>query len=192
MAMNRSNPPVRLPGADPSTAIDWPVALAEHDRWLRTIVLARVGQSDAVDEVMQEVSMAAVRQQAPLLDPGKVAPWLYRLAVTQSLLYRRKQGRRRKLTDRYAERNQPREQDNREPDPLGWLLADERRQLIREAVGRLGGRDAEVLLLKYTEDWSYRELADKLGITESAVEARLHRARQRLRKELTVSQVVET
>jgi len=192
MAMNRSNPPVRLPGADPSTAIDWPVALAEHDRWLRTIVLARVGQSDAVDEVMQEVSMAAVRQQAPLLDPGKVAPWLYRLAVTQSLLYRRKQGRRRKLTDRYAERNQPREQDNREPDPLGWLLADERRQLIREAVGRLGGRDAELLLLKYTEDWSYRELADKLGITESAVEARLHRARQRLRKELTVSQVVET
>ncbi|HLA84070.1 MAG TPA: sigma-70 family RNA polymerase sigma factor [Thermoguttaceae bacterium] len=190
--MKRSPSADRRSVADPAAPIDWPAVLAEHNRWLRTIVLARVGQPEAVDEVMQEVSMAAVRQQAPLADPTKVAPWLYRLAVTQSLLYRRKQGRRRKLTDRYAERNQPREQDNREPDPLGWLLADERRQLIRRAIAKLPPRDAELLLLKYTEDSSYHELADKLGITESAVEARLHRARQRLRKELTLLQVVET
>jgi RNA polymerase sigma-70 factor (ECF subfamily) len=42
-------------------------------------------------------------------------------------------------------------------------------------------RDGEILLLKYTEDWSYRELAAHLGISESAVEARLYRARSRLR-----------
>jgi len=192
MAMKRSNSAVRPPGAAGSAKIDWPAVLAEHNRWLRTVVLARVGQPEAVDEVMQEVSMAAVRQQAPLADPTKAAPWLYRLAVTQSLLYRRKQGRRRRLTDRYAERNRPREQDNREVDPLGWLLADERRQLIRKAMAQVPRRDAELLLLKYTEDWSYRELAEKLGITESAVEARLHRARGRLRKELTALEVVET
>ncbi|MBN2217834.1 MAG: sigma-70 family RNA polymerase sigma factor [Pirellulales bacterium] len=189
--MKQSNLADHPPGAAGSAGIDWPAVLAEHNRWLRTIVLARVGQPEAVDEVMQEVSMAAVRQQAPLSDPTKVAPWLYRLAVTQSLLYRRKQGRRRRLTDRYAERNQPREQDNREQDPLGWLLADERRQLIRQAIARVPRCDAELLLLKYTEDWSYRELAEKLGITESAVEARLHRARQKLRRELTILQVVE-
>ena len=78
--------------------------LASHDRWLRTVVYARVGEVQAVDEVMQEVSLAAVRQQAPINDVEKVTPWLYRLAVTQSLLYRRKQGRRRKLIDRYVQR----------------------------------------------------------------------------------------
>jgi RNA polymerase sigma-70 factor (ECF subfamily) len=171
--------------------INWSDVLTEHDRWLRTIVYARVGEPEGVEEVMQEVSMAAVRQQAPLADPSKVAPWLYRLAVTQSLLYRRKQGRRRKLTDRYAERNRPVEADNREMDPLGWLLADERRELIRQAMGRLPQRDAELLLLKYTEDWSYHDLAEHLGITASAVEARLHRARKRLRSELTALEVVE-
>jgi RNA polymerase sigma-70 factor (ECF subfamily) len=163
--------------------------LAEHDRWLRTIIYTRVGEPEAVDEVMQEVSMAAVRQAAPLRDASKVAPWLYRLAVTQCLLYRRKMGRRRKLTDRFAEDRQPVESDNREADPLGWLLADERRQLIRTAVSRLPKRDAEMLLLKYTEDWSYRDLAAHLGVSESAVEARLHRARARLRKELTALDV---
>jgi RNA polymerase sigma-70 factor (ECF subfamily) len=164
--------------------------LAEHDRWLRTVVYARVGEPQAVDEVMQEVSLAAVRQQAPITDTGKVAPWLYRLAVTNSLLYRRKQGRRRKLVDRYAQRNRPMDHD-RTPDPLDWLLAEERRKLVRVALGRLHQRDAEILLLKYTEDWSYRQLAEHLGVSESAVEARLHRARQRMRAELVTLEVIE-
>jgi RNA polymerase sigma factor (sigma-70 family) len=178
------------PGA--GQGIDWPAALAQHDRWLRTVVLARIGELQGVDEVLQEVSMAAVAQKAPLHDASKVAPWLYRLAVTQSLLYRRKLGRQRKLTDRYANRFRPTEADSRQTDPLTWLLADERRKLIRKALGRMSHRDAEILLLKYTEDWSYRDLAQRLGTTESAIEARLHRARARLREELSVLEVIET
>jgi RNA polymerase sigma-70 factor (ECF subfamily) len=143
-----------------------------------------VGEPQAIDEVMQEVSLAAVRQHAPLGDTAKVGPWLYRLAVRYSLLYRRKQGRRRKLVDRYAERYQPTEVDFREMDPLGWLLAEERRTQVRTAMARLPKRDAEILLLKYSEDWSYRTLAEHLGVSESAVETRLHRARARLRTEL--------
>ena len=73
---------------------------------------------------MQEVALAAVRQQAPLADPTKVGPWLYRLAVRQTLLYRRGAGRRRKLTDRYANRFRPTETDEHACDPLDWLLAD--------------------------------------------------------------------
>lgn len=134
-----------------------------------------------MDEVLQEVSLAAVRQRSPIADGRKVAPWLYRLAVTQSLLYRRKQGRRRKLTNNYAERTRPTEADHRESDPLEWLLTDERRRLIRTAIEQLPKRDAEILLLKHTEDWSYRQLADHLGISRSAVESRLHRARKRMR-----------
>jgi RNA polymerase sigma-70 factor (ECF subfamily) len=164
--------------------------LAAHDRWLRTVVYARVGEPQAVDEVMQEVSLAAVRQHAPINDVEKVAPWLYRLAVTHSLLYRRKQGRRRKLLDRFVQRIRPTEYD-REIDPLEFLLAKERQEQIRKAIKRMPKRDAEILLLKYTEDWSYRQLATRLGISESAIEARLHRARLRLRAELAKLEVIE-
>lgn len=180
------------PTAPLGTKIDWQAALGAHERWLRTVVYARLGEPQAVDEVMQEVSLAAVRQRAPIQDPAKVAPWLYRLAVTQSLLYRRKQGRRRKLTESYAQRNRPSEHDTRQPDPLGWLLADERRQLIRTALERLPRRDSEILLLKYTEDWSYQDLAKHLGVSQSAVQARLHRARARMREELAALQVIES
>jgi RNA polymerase sigma factor (sigma-70 family) len=189
----RQKPEVHTGVYQPSCAIaiDWPRVLAEHDHWLRTVVYARVGEPQAVDEVMQEVSLAAVRQKAPLNDPTKVGAWLYRLAVMQSLLYRRKQGRRRKMINRYADRCQPTEQDNRQMDPLSWLLSEERQQKVRTAVKRLSRRDAEILLLKYTEDWSYHDLAEHLGISHSAVEARLHRARQRLRDELIQLDMVQ-
>jgi RNA polymerase sigma-70 factor (ECF subfamily) len=59
-------------------------------------------------------------------------------------------------------------------------------------MGQLSEADAEVLLLKYTESWSYRQLADHLGISLSAVQARLHRARARLRSALEALDVVGT
>jgi len=183
---------VRAGGASDVPVLDWQALLAEHDRWLRTVVYARLGEPQAVDEVMQEVAVAAVRQKAPLADRSKVAPWLYRLAVRQCLLYRRKQGRRRKLAEQYARQLRPSEQDVRELDPLSWLLADERRKLVRRAMASLAPRDAEILLLKYNEDWSYLDLANRLGVTPSAVQARLHRARNRLRAELAALEVVET
>ncbi len=165
-------------------SIDWPGELARHGRWLRTVVAARLASREGVDEVLQEVALAAVAQRAPLADADKVAPWLYRLAVTQSLMYRRKLGRQRRLTERFARRTQPRVCDSREADPLGWLLAHERRQLVRQALGRIAKRDREMLLLKYSEGWNYHQLAQHLGISHSAVETRLHRARARLRDEM--------
>lgn len=171
-------------GSAKRTEVDWSAVLQQHDRWLRAVVYSRVGEAEAVDEVMQEVALAAVRESAPPSDTAKVAPWLYRVAVRQSLLYRRKLGRQRKLIDGYAERKRPPEYDRGSPDPLDWLLAEERRAMVREAMSRLPRRDAEILMLKYTENWRYQQIAAHLGISHSAVEARLHRARRKLRAEL--------
>jgi RNA polymerase sigma factor (sigma-70 family) len=171
--------------------LDWSALLTQHERWLRTVVYARLGSAEGVDEVLQEVALAAVRQRAPLNDPAKAAPWLYRLGVLQALLYRRKHGRRRKLIDRFVQHWPPPDHDAGSPDPLSWLLADERQRLVRQAVAQLQPRDAEILLLKYTEDWNYHQLAERLGISHSAVETRLHRARARLRSELLALNVVE-
>ncbi|HEY4310136.1 MAG TPA: RNA polymerase sigma factor [Pirellulales bacterium] len=189
--MTKAQSPNQAEGRVPQVAVDWQAALAEHDRWLRMVVRARVGDWQAVDEVLQEVSLAAVAQKAPLADATKVAPWLYRLAVRQVLLYRRKHGRRRNLVDRFARETQPTEVDRRTVDPLQWLMADERGRQVREALATMVSRDAEILLLKYAEDWSYHDIASHLGISHSAVEARLHRARLRLREALTAVNVIE-
>ncbi|CAN5368772.1 N/A [soil metagenome] len=165
--------------------IDWAAELGQHDRWLRTIVHTRLGERQAVSEVMQEIALAALAQRAPIQDVSRVGAWLYRLAIRQVLMYRRRCGRQRKLVDAYG-KNQGGTQGAKEiREPLDWLLHDERRGLIRAALEKLSRRDAEILLLKYTENWSYKVLAAHLGLSESAVETRLHRARARLRDALS-------
>jgi len=177
-----------LADGSPRGPIDWASALACHDRWLRTVVAARLGERQAVDEVVQEVSLAAVSAPGEV-DPARVSGWLYRLAIRKTLMYRRKRGRQRRMDDRYAVK--VRDEGSSSPDPLGWLLLDERSALVRESLAGLPARDAEVLMLKYTEGWSCRELAERLGQTEAAIESRLHRARARLRDALHRSNVIE-
>ena len=161
--------------------IDWGAALREHESWLKTIIRARVGEAAAVEEVWQEVSFAAIKQQSPLQDASRVVPWLYQLAVRQSMLYRRKMGRRRKLVERYVERVMSVSQDCSEQNPLDLLLAEERHEQVQQALETITEQDKEILILKYVHDWSYRAMAGHLGLTVSAIQARLHRARQRLR-----------
>lgn len=161
--------------------IDWAAAVDVHRRWLRTVVYSRLGDLHAVDEVLQDIAVSAIERQPVLDDPANVSAWLYRAAVLQSLQYRRKLGRQRRRLER-AESNGRAETPP--ADPLAWLLADEERQLVCRAVDNLRSKDRELLLLKYTENWTCRELAERLGISVTAVETRLDRARQRLRQEL--------
>jgi RNA polymerase sigma-70 factor (ECF subfamily) len=168
-------------GRSPSESVA--AALTEQARWLRTVLVARGVERDALDEVMQEIAAEALRCASQLRDLNRTPAWLYRLAVTQVLLYRRRTGRRRKIAERFADSGAA-PSEAVEHDPLAWLLAEEQQRLVRQAIATLAARDAEILLLKYTEDWSYGQLAQRLGVSTSAVEARLHRARGRLRTAL--------
>jgi RNA polymerase sigma-70 factor (ECF subfamily) len=174
-----SSPPDAAPGP-----VDWAAALAERRRWLRTVLLARLSDRQAVEEVLQEVALAAVRRGPERLTESGVSAWLYRVAVRQALLERRRTARAGRRVAEYARRNEATHR-NGAGDPLRWLLAGEEAVLVREALLRLTSRDRELLLLKYTEDWSCKELAAHLGIRVTTVETRLFRARDRLRHELS-------
>lgn len=185
--MAGTNLPTMTPPTQPTNGgvqgpIDWGRSLSEHERWLRAVILARTGEPQAVDEIWQEVSLAAIEQRAPLAECEKAPAWLYRLAVVHSVRHRRRQARQRKRLARLAAESNG--HASAADDPFAWLLGEERRQLVRDALKRLAGCDAEILLLKYHERWSYRQIAAVLGISESAVDARVFRARQRLRQEL--------
>lgn len=185
-------PPYRGTPADQLDGTEAKMQFVRHERWLRTVIFARTGESEAVEEVLQEVAVALVDSQTRPSRIDRLAPWLYRVAVKQALLYRRKSGRRERLVRSYGERKQISKHDLREADPLEWMLANERRNLVQLSLERMTPKDREILLLKYTEDWNYRDLSEHLGVTVAAVESRLHRARERLREELSRLQVIES
>jgi len=162
--------------------IDWAGCLSQHEGWLRSVIRARTGEPQAVDEVWQEVSLAAIEQRAPLAEVSKAPAWLYRLAVIRSIRYRRERARHKQRLSRLAGGTngcpQPAE------GPFEWLVREERRQIVRQALSQLSGKESEILVLKYHLRWSYARIASVLGISESAVDARVFRARERLRQKL--------
>ncbi len=74
-----------------------------------------------------------------------------------------------------------------DPSLIGDLAADaalvqvERRAIVAQALAALGPRERELVLLKFHGQLSNGELARVLGISESNVGTRLHRALTRLR-----------
>jgi RNA polymerase sigma-70 factor (ECF subfamily) len=68
--------------------------------------------------------------------------------------------------------------------PMDQLLREEQRQKILEAIAELPQDDRLVLVMKHMEGLSYKEIAETTGTSVSAVESRLFRARQALRKKL--------
>lgn len=174
---------------DDGDPVNGAALLSMHSRWLRTVLLVRSGEPAAVEELFQDVAVAVIKQPPRHVPEAKRPAWLYGLAVRVALSYRRRCGRRRRLVERLA--RSAYERSGPPVDPLAWLLANEQQRLVRQALLELAPKDRELLVLKYTEGWSYVEIADHLGMTAAAVESRLHRARGRLRAELAARQVIE-
>jgi RNA polymerase sigma factor (sigma-70 family) len=163
-------------------AIDWPEAIGQHARWIRSVLRSRINDPHVVDDLFQEVSLAVLRQPSRPADPQKVAPWLYRLAVRHAINHHRKTGRRKRLQERLengAGTGQP-----GASDALEWLVQTELNTAVRQALAELREQDREILVLKYTENWSYSDLARHLGATTGTIEYRLIRARKALRQQL--------
>jgi RNA polymerase sigma factor (sigma-70 family) len=164
---------------------------ASHQGWLRTVLLSRLGNREETDEVLQEIALAAANQSARRQPVARVGPWLYRVALRQILLLKRRQGRRRKLLSSVIARTQVTEHCTGTASPLDWLLDQERDTRIRQVMERISDRDRQLLLLKYVEGLSYDEISQVLGVTASSVQSRLHRARKLLRRELLSEKIVD-
>lgn len=65
--------------------------------------------------------------------------------------------------------------------PLENILSDERKRLLLNIVNGLAPEVREVLMMRYFEQMSSREIADVLETSEGAVRTRLHRALNQLR-----------
>ena len=166
-----------------STTIDWIARLEANFGWLSRVVYARVGDPHATEDVLQEMALASDSWPKSLDGNGAADRWLYAVAVKQAMHYLRTKIREGKRTRRYAAAN--RERCDMPDGPLGRLIASENAAWVREAILELTPRQREVLLLKYFDDLSCREIGRKIGIEESTVKRHLADARLRLREALT-------
>ena len=171
-----------------SIVAKWDESILQNRAWMRSLVRVRLGDGDHVDDVLSDVFVDALRNRSTSPEIDKPQAWLYRLTIRKVLQYRRTQGRQRKLVQRWAERTDISDEDTTEGTPLELLLGSERQAHVRLALRQLPGRDADLLVLKYVQDWSYQQISESLGIAKTQLAHRLRAARLRFRKLLLTIQ----
>lgn len=131
---------------------------------------------DAADAVHD--AFARTLQNPAAFDPckGPLKPWFMRVVRNRCLDLIR----RRKPTDDTVDLL-----DAPGPGPQETLETAERDGELRAALRRLGEKQREILVLRDYLDLSYAEIAGVLGIASGTVMSRLHRARMKLKEELT-------
>lgn len=135
------------------------------------------GSQQAAEELAQDTLVKALTRLDDLRDPAGVYPWLFRVARNLFIDETRStEGKLRKLELR------------EDPEAEGGLRLDslpssspgnaELLVAIQATLMKLKPEEREVILLVDYEEHSYDEAAQVIGISESAVRSRLHRARK--------------
>jgi RNA polymerase sigma-70 factor (ECF subfamily) len=128
----------------------------------------------AAEEVTAQAFERAWRKRRQL-DRGRGTPraWLFGIARNAALDELR---RRSRLADAPSE--------SVEPVPRDPADAAIDRALLQRALDSLGGRDRELVALKYFAGLSNAEIAVVIGTSESNAGTRLHRAVEKLRRSI--------
>lgn len=133
-----------------------------------------------VDDVVQEVFLAALKGRKGFRGQARLSTWLTRITINACRRHRRRRLLRlRWLTDRRAEQSAPlgdrADQSTMDCETFGR---------IRLAVQSLPPRYREVVVLRYLEGMPNEAVSQVLGVTRNVVDVRLHRARARLKDRL--------
>lgn len=126
------------------------------------------------DDLFQEIITQVWNSIPQFRGDSAVTTWLYRVALNTALAWRRKERRNRDRTQALDGAELLLETPLRAPNPqLEWLY---------EQIARLDHVDRSLTLLML-DGFSYREMAETLGITESNVGVKINRIKAHLIKQ---------
>lgn len=128
-------------------------------------VQSLVPESDAED-VTQEIFLSLMGSIERFEGGSAFATWFYRITMNKVADYYRKISRRRKWKS-------SREQDPTVFDPRKWIDSE---LVLKEALAKLPSMHRRILLLRFSEDLSFRDIAKRLGLTYEATRYRYRQA----------------
>lgn len=168
----------------PGTARAEPTA-AERELLVR--YCARyTGNPDAAEDLAQQTLLEAWRHERQLRDPRARRAWLFGIARNTCRMWGRTRGR--ELARLVDAGNHEWGIEQRLTDPFDPSVELEREDLLRlldRALALLPPETRRALVVRYVEEYPQAEVAARLGLSEGAVEARLRRGRDALRRLLS-------
>jgi RNA polymerase sigma-70 factor (ECF subfamily) len=139
-----------------------------HARMIHGVLLAHVPYSD-VDDLVQDVFLAAFRKLSSLREPEAFAGWLLVIARNRANDFHRRSRAPNELLDDIADSS----------DNEGRAA-----RVALEAIRSLPEAYRETLILRLVEGMTGQEIATRTGLTPGSVRVNLHRGMKQLREKL--------
>jgi RNA polymerase sigma-70 factor (ECF subfamily) len=143
-----------------------------YARMVHGILLTRVPHG-AVEDLVQDVFLAALPRVASLRDASRFGGWLAAIARNRAADFHR---RARPIAE-YSE-----ETDAREDGGPSGKTSGAEAMVILDAIRSLPEAYRETLILRLVEGMTGPEIAAQTGLTHGSVRVNLHRGMQQLRK----------
>jgi RNA polymerase sigma-70 factor, ECF subfamily len=152
----------------------------------RTAVCILHNRQDAEDAVQRAFQRALVNLQR-FREDSTFSTWLTRITINEALMLLRQRRKREPLHENGANTAQADggvEIVDDGPTPEEILCESERRAALHHAIGRLRNNQRMVVLFVELQGLTSAETARRLGLTVSAVKARIFHARRFLKRHL--------
>ena len=164
----------REPNADPTTSFHAPLQALHGDLFRRALFLSG-GDRDLAGDLAQETIARALNAREQFVSGTNLRGWV--MSILRNAFIDECRHRSHIVHDDQEIGSVP---STREIGPLDVLSTDD----IQVALASLPARSREIFQSAHLDQVSYREIAQRLGISVGTVGTRLHRTRLRLRRAL--------
>lgn len=162
--------------------------VGRYDRKLLRIAQHVTHNREDAQDAVQEAFLKAFQHLSYFREDSQFSTWLIRITLNQALMKLRKQRTTKEvsLDEDFQTEGEilPREVTDWAPNPEDLYGASELRDILIKAMGELRPMLRTVFVLRDIEGLSIDQTAEVLGLSNSAVKARLWRARLQLRERL--------
>ncbi|MGX5820560.1 RNA polymerase sigma factor [Chitinophaga lutea] len=144
-----------------------------YSRAMYNICLRMTGHAPDAEDVLQEAFVQVFNNLSRLESDASLTAWIKRIVVNQCLSWLRKKKVRFEDVEHHDKAESP---DVDESEHALTVSA------VKEAIGQLPDGYRTVLSLYIFEEYSHREIADMLGISESTAKTQYMRAKEKVRQ----------
>jgi RNA polymerase sigma-70 factor (ECF subfamily) len=182
---------VKTPEEASASPPDWATierVFADLESPLLAYARRLLGDFAAAEDIVQEAFMKLHSQFQQVRSPQ---PWLYRAVHNLAVDHQRRAGRLVLIGDSTDDDTPANDAADSQPLPDEQIARWEGIGLVRLVLETLDARSRELIRLRFEEDLSYKEIAERTGLTVGNVGYILHHALKAMAIELEKTEVAK-